>query len=65
MSQNDEALIRDADLRKQLEDARGGFAFNSLVGVLIHTQTKRDAAREAEAAREAKLAAMPREKRMR
>lgn len=65
MSKHDETLIRDADLRKQLEEARGGFAFDSMVGVLIHTQQKRDAAREVEAAREAKIAAMPREKRRR
>lgn len=65
MPKHDETLIRDEDLRQQLEKARGQFAFEIMVSSLIHTQSKRDADRAAEAAREAKLAAMPREKRRR
>lgn len=65
MPKHDETLIRDGDLRQQLEKARGQFAFEIMVSSLIHTQSKRDAERAAEAAREAKLAAMPREKRRR
>ena len=65
MSKHDETLIRDDDLRQQLEKSRGQFAFDILVKTLVHTQTKRDEERNAAAEKQAKLAAMPREKRRR
>ena len=60
-----EALIRDADLLAQLEDARGKFGFNIQCSILATTQKRRDAEREATAQKAAALAAMPRETRRR
>ncbi len=66
MSFNDESLIRDDDLRAQLEGARGKSpVFDVYVRSLISTQRKRDEQRAADEAKAAKLAAMPREKRRR
>lgn len=65
MTQADETLIRDDDLRQELEASRGSFTFQSMVRVLISSQQKRDAERAAKAEHEAKLAAMPRDKRRR
>lgn len=66
MSLNDESLIRDDDLRAQLEAQRGKSpVFDVYVRSLISTQRKRDEQRAAEEAKAAKLAAMPREKRRR
>lgn len=65
MSRYDETLIRDADLREQLAQARGQFGFDANVSFLISSQQRRDAERTAEAAHLAKLAAMPRETRRR
>lgn len=62
----DEALIRDDDLRARLEDARARrIAFDAMVSVLVTTQRERDAQRTAEAAKAARLAALPRDKRRR
>lgn len=65
MSRPDESLIRDADLREQLEAARGQFAFDIMARSLISSQEKRDAAKAAEAEKATRLAAMPREVRRR
>lgn len=65
MNRPDESLIRDADLREQLEQARGQFAFEITVRSLITTQERRDAEAQAAQEKAAKLAAMPREKRRR
>ena len=66
MSQHDESLIRDDDLRAQLEAARGtSIVFDVVVRSLIASQRKRDEQRAADEAKAAKLAAMPREKRRR
>lgn len=60
-----EELVRDADLRAQMESKRGTFAFDTYVRHLGHLQKERDQAKEAEAAKQAQLAAMPRERRRR
>lgn len=66
MSQHDESLIRDDDLRAQLEAARGtSIVFDVVARSLIASQRKRDEQRAADEAKAAKLAAMPREKRRR
>lgn len=65
MTQPDEALIRDADLREELEAARGKFAFDVTRRVIIEKQRKRDADAKAAAEKAQALAAMPREKRRR
>jgi hypothetical protein len=65
MNPADESLIRDADLRETLEKTTRGFAYQSLVNVLVHAQQQRDKTREEEAARAAALAALPREQRRR
>jgi len=65
MSHIDESLIRDGDLREQLETARGSPTFRSVVSFLAESQRRRDQAEVAKTARAAKLAAMPREKRRR
>lgn len=66
MSLNDESLIRDDDLRAQLEAQRGKSpVFDVYVRSLISTQRKRDEQRAADEAKAARLAAMPREKRRR
>lgn len=66
MSLHDESLIRDEDLRAQLEKARGtSLVFDVVVRSLISSQRKRDEQRAADEAKAAKLAAMPREKRRR
>lgn len=61
----DESLIRDADLRERLEQARGGIVFTTMVSVLVGEQRKRDEAAVAAAAKKAKLDAMPRDRRRR
>ena len=66
MSHHDESLIRDDDLRAQLEAARGtSIVFDVVVRSLIASQRKRDEQHAADEAKAAKLAAMPREKRRR
>lgn len=65
MTSADETLIRDADLREQLEAARGKFGFSVQASFFATIQQKRDAEREAAEKRAAALAAMPREKRRR
>jgi hypothetical protein len=65
MSHIDESLIRDSDLREQLETARGSLTFRSVVSFLAESQRRRDQAEAAKTARAAKFAAMPREKRRR
>lgn len=65
MTQPDEALIRDADLREELEAARGKAMFAVMVRHIINKQEKRDADAETVAERAQALAAMPREKRRR
>lgn len=65
MERTDESLIRDADLREQLEQARGKFLFDIQLRAIVATQQERDRSRAAEAEKAAALAAMPREKRRR
>lgn len=65
MSRPDESLIRDQDLRDELERLRGKPLFDTLAQTIISRQEKRDAERAAERAKAAKLAALPREKRRR
>jgi hypothetical protein len=65
MTRADESLIRDDDLRQELEAARGKFAFDTTVRFLVSSQQKRDAQRTLEVERAAALAAMPRDKRRR
>lgn len=68
MSDHDESLIRDEDLREKLETARTSMDRRLLghyVASLVSTQTKRDDERAAAEAKAAKLAAMPREQRRR
>jgi hypothetical protein len=65
MSRPDESLIRDADLRARLEEARGQFGFEFTARSLITTQERRDADAATTAKRDAELAALPREKRRR
>ena len=65
MSRPDENLIRDADLRAQLEEHRGKFAFNTMVSHLVDVQAKRDLAAEKAEARKTELATMPRDRRKR
>lgn len=65
MAKYDETLIRDDDLKATLEKTPRGFAFDSLVGVLIATQQKRDKERQEQANRAAALANMPRDTRRR
>lgn len=66
MERPDESLIRDDDLRTQLEQARGRVPmYDTYVESLIRTQRVRDKQRVAEQEKAAKLAAMPREKRRR
>jgi hypothetical protein len=65
MSQQDETLIRDADLRKELENARGTLTFKATQSYLIGAQARRDTERDAKAEKESALAAMPRDTRRR
>lgn len=65
MGKYDESLIRDEDLRTELEKARGTFLFDVTARSLIDRQTRRDEEREAAAQRAAELQAMPREQRRR
>lgn len=65
MTDADETLIRDADLREELEAARGKAMFGVLVRHIINKQEKRDAEAKAAADKAQALAAMPREKRRR
>lgn len=60
-----EELIRDADLRAKLEDARGKFAFDITVKHLINLQSARDREAAQKEARAAELAGMPRDTRRR
>jgi len=65
MSRPDESLIRDADLRERLEEARGKALFDVQVRHLVYLQEERDREEAAAAARRAQLKAMPREQRRR
>ena len=65
MSHPDESLIRDDDLRRELEAARGKFIFDTTVRFLVSSQRKRDAEAAAVADKAAKLAALPRDTRRR
>lgn len=65
MSSVDESLIRDPDLRAQLEKARGGVGFGALASVLIVQQSRRDDTRAKADARQKELDALPREQRRR
>jgi hypothetical protein len=56
MERADETLIRDADLRDRLEQARGQFAFEVIARTLVHEQQKRDADRAAAEQKSARLA---------
>lgn len=60
-----EELIRDADLRARLEDARGKFLFDIQVKNLIHVQNERDREAAAKVARDQRLTKMPRDARRR
>jgi len=65
MRHPDEHLIHDPDLRAELEEARGKFAFEMRVRVLAATQQRRDQERETAQAKARTLALLPREKRRR
>lgn len=65
MNRPDETLIRDDDLRAELEKARGKFMFETQVNVLINRQKARDADAKVAAEREARLSVMPRDTRRR
>jgi hypothetical protein len=61
-----DALVRDADLREKLADARAkGFMWETMARVLVGEQAERDAASAKAQARRAELDAMPREQRRR
>jgi hypothetical protein len=62
---HDESLIRDPDLRADLEKARGRGLFSTTVGVLIRLQDERDKKAAAAAEKAAALGALPREQRRR
>jgi hypothetical protein len=64
---DEEALIRDADLKAELEAARGNksFAFPFMLRHIIDKQQRRDEEAKAKAEKAASLAALPREKRRR
>ncbi len=57
--------IRDADLRAELEAARGGFLFAPIVEHLLYRQRERDAEREAAGAQAERREAMGRDRRRR
>ena len=59
------ALIRDADLLREVEAARGGFLFAQIVEHILHRQRERDAAREVESAETQRRARMSRDERRR
>lgn len=61
----EEPLIRDADLKAELEAAQPGFLFDITRQRLIDRQKRRDEEAQAKAEKDAALAAMPREKRRR
>ena len=65
MSRPDESLIRDEDLRRKLEEARGKAMFEFMVRGLIRSQEERDRVAAEKASRDAQLAAMPRDTRRR
>jgi hypothetical protein len=65
MERADESKIRDPDLKARLEEARGKFVFEVVARTLVAEQEKRDRDAAKKAEREAKLAAMPRERRRR
>lgn len=65
MIRGDESLIRDADLRERLEEARGKFGFDVQVRGLITSQERRDADAAKAAAKDAHRASLPREQRRR
>ena len=61
MNRPDESLIRDDDLRADLEKARGNALFDTLARTIISRQERRDEERATKAKRAAELAAMPRD----
>lgn len=61
----DEELALDADLAEQLEAARGKFLFDTQRRVILAMQRERNVTRAAEADKQAKRAAMPRDTRKR
>lgn len=65
MSQPDEGLIRDSDLREKLEAARGSAAFVATVRFLATTQARRDQEKAQAERRQLQLGTMPREQRRR
>jgi hypothetical protein len=65
MGMPDTSLIRDADLRARLEEARGSFVFDVQVSHLIRLQQERDTETAAAEAKRAALAALPRDARRR
>ena len=65
MIRGDESLIRDADLRERLEEARGKFGFDVQVRALITSQERRDAEKAKQEAKDAHRASLPREQRRR
>ena len=65
MRRPDESLIRDADLKARVEDARGESGFEITVRSLIATQKKRDIEATEKSTRDAQLATLPRDQRRR
>lgn len=65
MERADESLIRDPDLREQLEQARGKMLFVTQARALVAMQLERDRARADAEAKANALARLPREKRRR
>ncbi len=59
------AGIRDADLRAELEAARGGFLFAQIAAHLLHRQKERDALQAAKGLEEARRAEFGRDQRRR
>ena len=57
--------IRDADLRAELEAARGGFLFAQIVEHILHRQRERDAVAAARTVERSRRAAMGRDQRRR
>lgn len=65
MAQPDESLIRDEDLRQELEKSRGTGLFAVQLRILATNQERRDRQRAQAERRQAELDAMPREQRRR
>ena len=61
MSRPNESLIRDADLRDELEAARGNALFETIVRTLISRQERRDSDAATANAKAVALAALPRD----